>query len=354
RKRSAQRLYARDTCGKAPRKVGDRGKVDNVRGGPRGPIRTLSLPTFLCAVAMWSSPLLLSLTSVFGLLGLALTALALATDCWTEYQVNRREIINAMNRQTELNMRLKDNVVHNPLYFSRNYGLFLVCFPDAVPSDIGSFSKFGSPCIWNGDYHPSDIAFEKYSRLQLYRYYSMWGAALLYLLGLTVFAACSVLGMIGCWRRSTKFVLATALFMLFSVMFLAGSMACWHFVNYLERHVLEVSPFYKSWESILKQTTRFSYGWSYVISWVGIGFILLACTFMLLSYKKIKEEEERAFEVKHSSYMMPNLYEKSSAIMPYTYGTYGGYGPASYPATYYGQYAPSANAAYYGYMTYAH
>lgn len=112
-------------------------------------------------------------------------------------------------------------------------------------------------------------------------------------------------------------------------MFLAGSMACWHLVNYLERHVLDIPPFYKSWEpvsehnhwnnqgkkkkekkradlyfirindgwiiwrrrkilQILKQGTRFNYGWSYVISWVGIAFILLASTFMLLSYKKIK------------------------------------------------------------------
>lgn len=52
-------------------------------------------------------------------------------------QVNRREIINAMNRNTELNARLKDNVVRNPLYFSRSYGLFLVCFSDAVPSGNG-------------------------------------------------------------------------------------------------------------------------------------------------------------------------------------------------------------------------
>ncbi|VDK43114.1 unnamed protein product [Anisakis simplex] len=279
-----------------------------------------------------------------------------------------------MNGQSQLNAHLKDSVVHNLLYFSRSYGLFLICFPDAVPSgttlmlvlllsptashvrrevahNIGSFSKFGSPCVWNSDYHPSDIAFEKYNSLQLYRYYAMWGAAVLYLLGLAVFAVCSVMGMIGCWRRSTKFVLATALFMLFSVMFLAGSMACWHLVSYLERHVLEVSPFYKSWEPILKQTTRFNYGWSYVISWVGIGFVLLACSFMLLSYKKIKEEEEQAFEAKHGGYMMPNVYDKSSAVMPYAYGTYGGYG---YPSPYYGQFGPAGSAPYYGYMTYSH
>ncbi|VDK64471.1 unnamed protein product [Onchocerca ochengi] len=298
---------------------------------------------------MWSSPLLLSLTSVFGLLGLALITLALATDSWTDYQVNRREIINAMNRNTELNARLKDNVVRNPLYFSRSYGLFLVCFTDAVPSDIGSFSKFGSPCIWNDDYYPLDAAYEKYDSLQIYRYYAMWGAAILYLLGLVVFIICSIFGMVGCWRRSTKIVLTTALLMLFSVMFLAGSMACWHLVNYLERHVLDIPPFYKSWEPILKQGTRFSYGWSYVVSWVGIAFILLASTFMLLSYKKIKEEEERAFEAKHGAYMMPNYYDKSSAMMPYGYGTYGGY-PTAYPAAYYGQYP--VGTGYYGYMTY--
>ncbi|VDK87654.1 unnamed protein product [Litomosoides sigmodontis] len=133
-----------------------------------------------------------------------------------EMKVNRREIINAMNRNSKLNARLKDNVVRNPLYFSRSYGLFLICFSDAVPSDIGSFSKFGSPCIWNDDYHPSDAAYEKYDSLQIYRYYAMWGAAILYLLGLVVFIICSIFGMVGCWRRSTKIVLTTALLMLFS------------------------------------------------------------------------------------------------------------------------------------------
>lgn len=44
-------------------------------------------------------------------------------------------------------MRLKDNVVHNPLYFSRNYGLFLVCFPDAVPSGICLYHGIVKPTI---------------------------------------------------------------------------------------------------------------------------------------------------------------------------------------------------------------
>lgn len=62
-----------------------------------------------------------------------------------------------------------------------------------------------------------------------------------------------------------------------------------------------------------------------------------------------QEEEERAFEAKHGAYMMPNYYDKSSAMVPYGYGTYGGY-PAAYPAAYYGQYP--VGTGYYGYMTY--
>ncbi|MFH4976273.1 hypothetical protein AB6A40_002982 [Gnathostoma spinigerum] len=302
---------------------------------------------------MWSSPLHLSLTSVFALLGLALIAIALVTDYWTEYKVNRPNILKELQRQNGLNNQLKESVQRNLLYFSRNYGLFYICFPDALPTDIGSTSKFGSLCITNKDYYPNDVDFDKYTTEQTYRYYGMWGTAILYVLGLTLILACSIFGMIGCWRRSTRFILTTALLMLFAVMFLAGAMACWHYVNYLERYILDVPPFQKSWDKILKNDTRFSYGWSYIVSWVGIGFIFLASIFMLLSYKKIKEEEERAYEAKHGAYMMPNYYDKSSAMIPYGYGTYGGYGAGAYPAAYYGQYAPAAGAGYYGYMTYA-
>uniref|UniRef100_A0A1I7WX86 Ion_trans_2 domain-containing protein n=1 Tax=Heterorhabditis bacteriophora TaxID=37862 RepID=A0A1I7WX86_HETBA len=37
-------------------------------------------------LVMWSSPILLSLSSVFALLGLTLVGIAVVTDNWTEYQ----------------------------------------------------------------------------------------------------------------------------------------------------------------------------------------------------------------------------------------------------------------------------
>ncbi|KIH66596.1 hypothetical protein ANCDUO_03078 [Ancylostoma duodenale] len=59
------------------------------------------------------------------------------------FHVNRREVINAFNREPELNVRLKDAFVRNVNYFSRNYGLFQICFPDSVPS--GQFVIFTPP-----------------------------------------------------------------------------------------------------------------------------------------------------------------------------------------------------------------
>lgn len=64
-----------------------------------------------------------------------------------------------------------------------------------------------------------------------------------------------------------------------------------------------------------------------------------------------QEEEERAVEVKHAPYMVSNYYDKTSAMVPYAYGTYG-YGAGAYPP-YYGQYMNTLSNGYYGYMTYA-
>ncbi|PIO68017.1 hypothetical protein TELCIR_10215, partial [Teladorsagia circumcincta] len=278
------------------------------------------------------APIKNSSFSVFGIIGLALVLAAALTDNWTEYQVNRREVINAFNREPELNVRLKDAFVRNVNYFSRNYGLFQICFPDSVPSGLG------------------------------------------------VVVVCLAIAGIGCARQSRKAFMFAGVGLLLTVLLFAVSMACWHYVNYLERAVLEMSPFYKSWEPgprrepslritweiraylretsivlaffqlhhhldkglfliraemggeiegleaingwieeelkkgggrreerrwshlrdgyatttmkerepILKSTTRFNFGWSLVVAWVGILFILFASVFFICSASRLK------------------------------------------------------------------
>jgi len=191
---------------------------------------------------------------------------------------------------------------------------------------------------------------ESFNADQTTRMHLMRMTVAFYVVGLAFLALCLFTGIAGCWRRSGSLILTTGILLLFAVLFLAASMALWHGVDYLEREVLDVPPFYRSWEPLLKQTTTFNYGWSYIVSWVGIGFVLISSLLMLAAYRAIKEEEAEEYEKKHGggAYLMPNYYDKSAAMMPYAYGTYAGYGAAAYPAAYYGNYGNG----YYGYMTY--
>ncbi|KAI1725624.1 PMP-22/EMP/MP20/Claudin tight junction domain-containing protein [Ditylenchus destructor] len=298
---------------------------------------------------MWSSPMLLSASTVFALLGLALVVIAGVSDNWLEYQVDRKNLQNALRRQSDLGTRLKDASVTNPLYFTRTYGKIHICFPEDVPSEIGSFSKFGGACITNPDYFPDAEQRDRYNAVQIQRLWFMRAEVVSYIAGVCIIALCLLCGIVGCYRRSAKMTLATALFLFFAVLFLVVSMALWHYVDYIERRLLEVPPFYRSWEQILRQTTRINFGWSYIVAWVGIGFIFFAAIFLLFSYKAIKDEEEQIYESKHAAYFQ-QYYDKS--LVPVSYGGnpygYGYYPP---PSTYYGHpsYGPSN---YYGYLSY--
>ncbi|CAI5456211.1 unnamed protein product [Caenorhabditis angaria] len=295
---------------------------------------------------MLSSPLFLSLASVFTLLGLALVSIAISTDNWTEVQVNRREIINAFKREPELSLRLQNAFGHNIIYFSRNYGLFHTCFPDTVPQEIGSFSKFSSPCIWNNEFNPPEAKKDHFSTPEWYRLYAYRSSIICYGAGIIVVVLSLITGILGCWNRSKKLIITTAVLLLIASLAMCLAMMGWHYVAYSERYLLDMEPYYKSWESVLKITSRHNYGWSYIVSWIGIAFLMLGSIFMFWAYVAVKREEEMALSAKHGAYLMPNYYDKGAgAIVPYGYGTYAGYG--TYP--YYNQYN---TAGYYGYMTY--
>ncbi|VDM76552.1 unnamed protein product [Strongylus vulgaris] len=109
------------------------------------------------------------------------------------------------------------------------------------------------------------------------------------LVRLGVVVVCLAIAGIGCARQSRKAFMFTGVGLLLTVLLFAVSMACWHYVNYLERAVLEMPPFYKSWEPILKSTTRFNFGWSLVVAWVGILFILFASVFFICSASRLKK-----------------------------------------------------------------
>jgi len=300
-----------------------------------------------------SSPLILSLSTVFALIGIVLVAIAFGTDNWSEYHVKRDVIFNATARNATLRQNLAQ-LNFSDIYFDRTYGLFRECFPTDLPAKLGSYvSPLGASCINIPDYQiPEDKAvIEQYGESQKTRMHLMRATVAFYIVGLGFLFFCLFTGITGCWRRSPGLILATGILLLFATLFLAAAMAVWHGVDYLQREVIDVRPFYKTWHPVLKANTDLTYGWSYIISWIGIGFVLISSILMLAAYRAMKEEEREEYEKKRAPYMMPNYYDK--AMMPYGYAQMQ-YPYAAYPAqAYYGNYGNYGNnGAYYGYLTY--
>lgn len=89
---------------------------------------------------MTAAAILLSLATICGCIAVACVAIAFATDCWLEYDVNRIAILNTINQQsTALNPATLDlaNVARemnrSNVYFDRTYGLWRQCFPSEIP-----------------------------------------------------------------------------------------------------------------------------------------------------------------------------------------------------------------------------
>lgn len=68
----------------------------------------------------------------------------------------------------------------------------------------------------NNDYLPDDAARERYNTVQVQRLYFMRLMIASYILGVAIIAICLLVGIIGCWKRSPRIILATALIMLFA------------------------------------------------------------------------------------------------------------------------------------------
>jgi len=267
-----------------------------------------------------------------------------------------------LSERSEVTDQIREQFLTDPLYFSRNYGLVHICFPDQVPTAIGSYSKFASVCITNPDYLPDASSLERYNSVQTQRLWFMRSMVVVYVIGLCLCALSMLVGIFGCYKRSPNLILVTALILTLAVLSLFTSMMFWHLVNYYERKVLTVAPFYTSWTQVLKQTTRISYGWSYSIAWAGIMALIFADVSLYYSKCAIKAEEESMYENKHAAYFQQyygggggiGTNSEKSLVPSVSYGgapygnpygsIYGVYGP---PSAYYGQYA--APGGYYGY-----
>lgn len=81
-----------------------------------------------------ASPLILSLSTVFALIGIVLVAIAFGTNNWQEFKVDRAKILSLSSANSTIRTRLNQVNNNADIYFDRVYGLFRECFPNQVPN----------------------------------------------------------------------------------------------------------------------------------------------------------------------------------------------------------------------------
>lgn len=286
---------------------------------------------------MACSAVSLSIATIISVLCVACLAIAFSTDNWYEFRVDRNKTESWFTSQGESVPAEADTDVK---YFSRDEGLFRICFLDKKPKGVETYiSPTQTDCI-NIDYFiPENEISDKFSdqrweRLHMARSVIALFAASFFLLFLSFFT-----GIAGCWKRSHANLVATGVLQLLSSLFSAGSMGLFHAVLFYDQHKLKDEYSYSSWPEVLKQPdiVSYTYGWSYILSWVGVGQCLLA-SIIFLSAARCIRREKRLEQAKNMQYLMPVYPDKRNPYgyayaypPPYTYhGSQYSAGPYAY------------------------
>lgn len=284
------------------------------------------------------SAVTLSLATIAAIVSVALLSIAFSTDNWLSYEVKRNNIQNYAAKHPD-SQSLLESVNNKYYYYTRTRGLFRICYPKERPP-ASAVEIYLSPVethCSNVDYFP-DMDDEKtlqpnddaITRLHLARSC----VALFVLSFVSVFCAFWT-GLSGCWRRSAGAITATAILMLLTCLLAAGAMGLWHTVEFFEKEKVVGEEFYQQWTNVLRDNTRISYDWSYVLAWAGVASSLIAAILLSGAAVCLRSEREKEEQL-NLQYLMPVYPQKQP---PYAYGGY----PQMYPVhnMYHGsQYGP--------------
>jgi len=268
----------------------------------------------------------LSIATIFSVTGVACLAIAFSTDNWTEIRVNRnltRERLLSENSETG---ELPTEFETDYRYFSRDEGLFRVCFVNKKPKDFVVYTSPTQQECFNVNYYiPEDENSDKFSDERWERLHYSRTVVALYSLSFFFLFLSFFTGIAGCWKRSHANLVATGILQLVSSLMDCGSMGFWHTVQYYDVHKLKDELSYEAWPPVLKQSgiVTTSIGWSYCLSWTGITLTLLSSLLFLCSAQCIRRQK-RQEQNANMQYLMP-VYDKRN----HPYGYYG-----YYPQTY--------------------
>lgn len=263
------------------------------------------------------SAVTLSFATVSAIVSTALLAIAFSTDNWLLYEVQRTNI-QTFAAQHSPSEYLLNNINNKYYYYTRTRGLFRICYPKERPP-INAVPTYLSPlethCL-NIDYFPQlredkTTNDDNLSRLHLAR-----SCVVLFIMSfLTIFCAFWT-GISGCWKRSPGAITATSILLLAACLLSAGAMGVWHTMEFFEREKIVGEDYYQQWDTVLKDNTKVSYDWSYVVAWCGIASCLSAAILLSGAAICLKGEREKEEQL-NLQYLMPVYSQKQQSYPPY-------------------------------------
>jgi len=293
----------------------------------------------------------LAFATIFSLVSVTLLAISFSTDNWMKIKVDR-DHIRSLREFAGL-----DEVDESPLYFTRTRGLFRECFPgektedpetSAAPIGDKYIDLYMSPVdtyCRNLDYYiPEEGRTKNLKADDMARIHMARAMIAMFIVSFFFVFVSFTAGVRGCWKTSPTDITASAVLMLIACLFAAAGMGLWHGVEHWEMNKIKTDThtelFVNSWPEALKEATEFSYDWSYIVAWIGVGMSLLSAILFSLAAVCIRTDKERE-EAMNMQYLMPVYHQKQQQQQQAA--AYGGgpYGYAAYPGPYYGsQYGP--------------
>lgn len=92
--------------------------------------------------------------------------------------------------------------------------------------------------------------------------------------------------------------------MLLTCLLAAGAMGLWHTVEFFEKEKVVGEEFYQQWTNVLRDNTRISYDWSYVLAWAGVASSLIAAILLSGAAVCLRSEREKEEQL-NLQYLMP-------------------------------------------------
>lgn len=271
---------------------------------------------------MACSAVTLSIAAIMSMMATTFLVLSFLTDDWYEYRLDRNKLRNITIGQDG---SVKPEFETDLRYFSRDEGLFRLCFVDKKPKNMKTYlSPTQAECI-NINYHiPEDAETDGFDDLRWHRLHMARSVVALYIVGFFFLFLSFFTGLAGCWKRSHANLVATGILQLLAASLDTGSMALFHACLYYDHHMLKDKDSYTNWPEELKFITEANYGWSYFVGWIGISSCLIAAVMFISSARCIRSEK-RNEQAKNLQYLMPVYPDKRT---PYAYNY-------AYPGTVY-------------------